>query len=287
MFNLFPKFRRRFFLLAAVFLGCTALLVTLKPGFNLVALVLLVVSGVALLALMEYMNAANAHNQQLNQLYNQLDVEGFLKDYEPHLNAKLGQNLALMVRIHLSNAYAAQGRFEDSQKVLSSIQIKDSGKRENALISHFAVESNLCYCAEQMNDIPTAKKHLDTLLGLKKELEAIQETKPMKKRVAFNTQLNEQCMDFLTTGHADVNVLKTQVQQNNTQQLHRITTSLWIARAYLAQNNKHEAVNILRQIVKFTPSLYPVQVASKMLSELPQDPEDEKNSKAENKKKKA
>lgn len=59
--------------------------------------------------------------------------------------------------------------------------------------------------------------------------------------------------------------LKTQVQSNNTQQLHRITTSLWIARAYLAEQNRREAENILQQIVKLAPDLYPGKEAARML----------------------
>ena len=76
-------------------------------------------------------------------------------------------------------------------------------------------------------------------------------------------------MKLLSTGKCDVQALKTQVQSNNTQQLHRITTSLWIARAYLAEQNRREAENILQQIVKLAPDLYPGREAARMLAELP------------------
>ena len=113
------------------------------------------------------------------------------------------------------------------------------------------------------------RRVLDELPGYKKQLEAIQETKKPKQRMAFSCELNDQCMKLLSTGKCDIQALKTQVQQNNTQQLHRITTSLWIARAYLAEQNRREAENILQQIVKLAPDLYPGREAARLLAELP------------------
>lgn len=110
------------------------------------------------IAAAQYINAANTHSRQLNRLYNQLDVDGFLKEYEPHLqqNPK-NPNLYMMVRLHLSNAYAAQGRFADAMKLLAATEIREGKKPEQALMSRFAVTSNLCYCAEQMGDLDAAK----------------------------------------------------------------------------------------------------------------------------------
>ena len=44
---------------------------------------------------------------------------------------------------------------------------------------------------------------------------------------------------------------------------------LWIARAYLAEQNRREAENILQQIVKLAPDLYPGREAARLLAELP------------------
>lgn len=62
------------------------MLYILKPGANSIAMLLMLLVGALLIAAAQYINAVNAHNRQLNRLYNQLDVEGFLKEYEPHLN---------------------------------------------------------------------------------------------------------------------------------------------------------------------------------------------------------
>lgn len=270
MLSLFPQFKTRFLLWSGILIGCLALLTVLKPGISLLALVVLAIIGVICIFASQYLNAANMHNRQLNRLYNQLDVEGFLKEYEPHLSVNLrNQNLYLMIRLHLSNAYCAQGRFEDAMNLLSSAKIKE-GKREATLLARFSIASNLCYCAEQMNDISTAKAHLDDLLRYKKELEAIQTTKKPKQRMVFSTELNEQCLKLLSTGKADIEALKTQVQRNNTQQLHRITTSLWIARALLAENNRREAQELLEKIVNLAPNLYPGKAAAEMLAALPE-----------------
>lgn len=270
MLTLFPKFKTRLILFEGLFVVLMVALYVLKPTTSLLALILMLIIGGLFIAAAQYINAANAHSRQLNRLYNQLDADGFLKEYEPHLkqNPK-NPNLYMMIRLHLSNAYTAQGRFEDAMKLLTSMPVKEGKKPEQTLMNRFAVNSNLCYCAEQMGDLDAAKKYLDELHACKKELEAIQLTKKPKQRMAFSCELNDQCMKLLSTGKCDVQALKTQVQQNNTQQLHRITTSLWIARAYLAEQNRREAENILQQIVKLAPDLYPGKEAARLLSEMP------------------
>ena len=270
MLTLFPKFQKRLMLFEGLFVVLMVAMYLLKPTTSLLALVLMLIIGGLFIAAAQYINAANAHSRQLNRLYNQLDVDGFLKEYEPHLqqNPK-NPNLYIMVRMHLSNAYVAQGRFDEAMKLLTSTPVKEGKKLEQTLMNRFAVTSNLCYCAEQMGDLDTAKKYLDELHGYKSELEEIQKTKKPKQRMAFSCELNDQCMKLLSDGKCDIQALKTQVQNNNTQQLHRITTSLWIARAYLAEQNRREAENILQQIVKLAPDLYPGKEAARLLAELP------------------
>lgn len=269
MLSLYPKYKNRLMLIAGVYLGAFALLYMLKPGMNPIIFLLVLLFGLLVLVFSQVLNAANMHTRELNRLYNELDAEGFLRDYMPHLSVNLrSANLYLMVRLHISNAYVALGRFDDAVKLLSSLEIRED-KPEKMLIYRFAVVSNLCYCYEQKNDVEASQKYLDELLDLKKQLDALQEKKPPKKRMAFNTTLNEQCLHFLKTGKADIDVLRTQVQQNNTQQLHRITTSLWIARAMLAeQSRRREAENILNQIVKLAPHLYPGKAAQALLDEM-------------------
>ena len=91
---------------------------------------------------------------------------------------------------------------------------------------------------------------------------------PLKKRMNFNTELNEQCYAYLTGGKVDIEALKNLVK-NNAQQLHKITISLWVARAELSANNRREAEKLLEQIVKLAPDLYPGKVASQLLTGLP------------------
>lgn len=270
MLTLFPKFKKRMIIFEVVYVALMVTLYVLKPTASPIALALMLIVGGLFIAAAQYINAVNTHNRQLNRLYNQLDAEGFLKEYEPHLQQNPSNpQLYTMVRLHLTNAYAAQGRFDEAMKLLTSTPICACKKPEQTLMNRFAVTSNLCYCAEQMGDLDTAKKYLDELHGYKNELEEIQKTKKPKQRMAFSCELNDQCMKLLSTGKCDVQALKTQVQSNNTQQLHRITTSLWIARAYLAEQNRREAENILQQIVKLAPDLYPGKEAARMLAELP------------------
>ena len=172
------------------------------------------------------------------------------------------------MRLHTSNAYCALGRFDEAIALLSAFTVKPTKNAEDDLLSRFAIVSNLCYCAEQKNDLPAARQYMDELLALKAKLEAMQASKPEKKRMVFSTELNEQCLSFLSTGKADVGVLQRLVQ-SNTQQLHKITISLWIARVYLSENNRREGEKLLAQIVKLAPDLYPGKVAAQLLAGLP------------------
>ena len=269
MIDLFPKQKRRMLIVLGIYLGLAALLLIIGSG-NAIVTAVLAVFGLIIVLAAELTGAANAHSQLLNRLYNQLDVEGFLREYEPKLQLKLkNNNMALMVRLHISNAYCAQGRFDDAMVLLSSFEIKESKNHEETLLARFAVISNLCYCAEQKSDVETAQKYLSELLDLRRQLEKLQENKPQKNKMVFSTELNEQCMQYLKTGKADVEKLKAITRQNQSQQLQRITSSLWVARADLAENNRREAQSILEQIVKLAPNLYPGKVAAEMLAALP------------------
>ncbi len=269
MIHLFPNLKKRMLIICACYIALVGVYIALNPGANPLIVLAIALIGLAVVMFAQYLNAINAHSQLLARLYNQLDVEGFLREYEPKLAMKVSNpNVALSVRLHTSNAYCAQGRFDDAIALLSAFNLMPGKRHEDDLLSRFAVVSNLCYCAEQKNDIDTAKKYMVELLDLKKQLEALQPAKPEKKRMVFNTELNEQCLKFMTGEKVDIELLKNLVK-NNTQQLHRITISLWVARAYLAQNNRREAEKILDQIVKLAPTLYPGQQAAAILRGLP------------------
>ena len=269
MIHLFPKRKNRMYLICACYLALVGVYAALNSGTNLIPMLLISLVGLAIVIFSQHLTAFNMHSQLLSRLYDHLNVEGFLRDYEPMLKIPVkNQNIALTVRLHTSNAYCAQGRFDEAIHLLSSFTLQPGKNKEEDLLSRFAIVSNLCYCAEQKNDLETAKKYMDELLSLKSQLEALQESKPMKKRMVFNTELNEQCYQYLTTGKADIESLKNLVK-SNAQQLHKITISLWVARAELSANNRREAEKLLEQIVKLAPDLYPGKVAAQLLTGLP------------------
>lgn len=267
MIKLFPKLKNKMLIVMAVLIALFAVMIIMSPGSLVLGLILEILAFVVVY-FSQNLVAANMHRQLVNRLYNEMNVEGFLRDYEPMAKVELkNQHLILMVRLHLSNAYCALGRFDDAIAILDNLNVTQ-GKPEDQLLSRYAIVSNLCFCCQQKGDIEPARKHLDELISIRKQLEAMQQSKPEKKRMAFSTTLNEQCMQLLTSGSADIPLLKG-IVQNSSQQLQRVTTSLWIARAMLAQNNRREAENILEQIVKLAPHLYPGKMAKKMLDELP------------------
>lgn len=269
MLQLFPVYKKRMLLNTGIWLGFLAVAAILYPQLPLPAVLLAGAAGTLILIGLQYIHAAGMHNGLLNVLYNELDAERFLARYEPLARVPVKSNrLYLMVRVHLSNAYCALGRFDDAIALLEGTEVKPD-KPENMLLTRFAVASNLCYCALQMGNLDAAQKHLDNLLSVKAQLEEFQKSLPERKRMVLSTALNEQCMTFLKTGKADIAFLRTQVQAGNNQQLHRITTSLWIARAYLSENNRREAEKLLRRIVELAPGLYPGKAAQELLDRLP------------------
>lgn len=269
MIHLFPKLKKRLIILVAIFLALIIAYLALNPGQNPLIILAIELLLLVFVIISQYLTAAAAHSQMTSRLYNQLDAEGFLRDYLPLLEpSNKKQNLALMVRVHISNAYCALGRFDDAIALLSSVSVKPGKSEEDALLAHFVITSNLCYCALQKEDVEMAKRTLDELLGFKKKLEALQQSKPPKKRMVFYTGLNEQCASLLTTGKADVNALRELIK-SDTQPLHRVTVSLWTARAYLAANNRREAEALLEQVVKLAPDLYPGKAAARLLAGLP------------------
>lgn len=275
MIHLFPKRKNRMYLICACYIALVGAYLALNPAANLLPVLLLALVGLAVVVFSQYLTAFNMHSQLLSRLYDHLNVDGFLKEYEPLLKLPVkNQNIALSVHLHASNAYCAQGRFDDAIELLSSFTVQPGKNKEEDLLSRFAIVSNLCYCAEQKNDLETAKQYMNELLALRKQLEAMQTNKPEKKRMVFNTELNEQCLKFLTTGKADIETLRKLVK-SNTQQLHKITISLWVARAELAVNNRREGEKILEQIVKLAPDLYPGKVASQILHGLPAKSEEQ------------
>ena len=269
MIHLFPKRKNRMYLICACYIALLGVYLALNRTINVLPVLLLAAVGLGIVVFSQYLTAFNMHSQLLSKLYDHLNVDSFLRSYEPMLNLPIkNPNIALSVRLHTSNAYCAQGRFDDAIALLTSFTILPGKNKEENLLSRFAVLSNLCYCAEQKNDLETAKAYMNELLALKKELEAMQTSKPMKKRMVFNTELNEECLRYLTTGTANIETFRNLVK-NNPQQLHKITISLWVARAELSANNRREAEKILEQIVKLAPDLYPGKMAAQLLSGLP------------------
>ena len=75
-------------------------------------------------------------------------------------------------------------------------------------------------------------------------------------------------MKLLSTGKCDIQALKTQVQQNNTQQLHRITTSLWDC-APIWPSRTAARPRTYSSRSSSSRLIYPWPEAARLLAELP------------------
>ena len=271
MIHLYPALKKNLRNLLILLLVCVAAYTLFLPGVTPAAALIIYLLGALLVLFSQASMASKVHAKQLELLYSKLEIEEFLKGYEPHLKLALkNQNLYLTVRMHIANAYCAQGRFDEAIAMLSSLSVAPSKKPEEALLTRFGLTSNLCYCYALKEDAEGMKPVLDELISLRKELEALQERKPKKKRRAFSTRFNEMCYELLTTGKADVAELKGWVMGNN-QQLLRAQAALWVARAAVAAGDLKDAEDVLRQIIKVSPSIYPGKVAARMLSKLSND----------------
>ena len=270
MLALYPKLIKRYSLLGVLLVVCIIAYLVLRPEAGKAAWIILGLIGLFGLFVAAGNAAMREHNEELNRLYEQLDAEGFVKNYEKHLTQKMFHpQTALMVRMHLSNAYVALGRFEEAERLLLEYKPWKEKTEEAGLLSKFAVVSNLCYCAEQREDLAKTEEYLSQLLEMKKRLEELQLAKPEQKRMVFSTELNEQCCKLLQEGHADTDVLIRVSKQNSRQMLPRVTSALWVARSFLADNQRKEAEQRLEQIVKLAPHLYPGIQARKILYSLP------------------
>ena len=274
MIHLFPQIKKRMTIILVIYMALVFLLGFLGET-SLLALFLFTIAGFIAVVFSQYSNANKAHEAILAKLYNNMDAEGFIRDYEPMLKIDVKHpNLYMMIRLHLSNAYCALGRFDEAIALLSSITFAPQKKEEADLIARYTVASNLCYCALLKKDVPAAERYMDDTLSYKKRLDAIQQAKPEMQRMIFNNILNEQCLRLLKTGKCDAVVLRDEVQVKNTQMLHRVTTGLWIARALLADGNRRDAQALLERIAKVAGHLFVGQEAKALPSGLPGKSED-------------
>ncbi len=268
MIQLFPAIKKRMTIWLVIYMALVFLLGFLGQT-SLLALVLFSIAGIAAIVISQYSNANKAHEALLAKLYNNMDATGFIQAYEPLLKVKVNHpNLYMMIRLHLSNAYCALGRFDEAIELLSAIPFAPQKKEEADLIARYTVSSNLCYCALLKKDAVAAERYMEDTERYKKRLDAIQQTKPEMQRMVFSNILNEQCLRLLKTGKCDPVILRDKVQVNNTQMLHRVTTGLWIARALLAEDNRRDAKVILERIEKVAGHLFIGQEARALLSGL-------------------
>ena len=269
MLSLYPKIQRRFVLLSSVFVVSLLALLWFNPAANRPIWILLAVLGLAALFISSSNHAVKAHQKELQQLYEALDAEGFLRGYRQHLQQKLPfKDTELMVRMHLSNAYIALGRFEEAKEVLKAYRDKPGKKEEATLLTQFAITDHLCYCARQEEVIAEATVFLHALMDQRARLEELQEGKKAGQRLRFHTRMHEVCVQILSEGKGDVDWLKAETSDPHTQMLSKVTLSYWIARAYWADNQRKEAERMFRWVIDHAPHLHPGRKSAEWLASL-------------------
>ena len=273
--KLFPAIRKRLMIMLAMYAAGLGILLIFVPEQTRGMMLILAVFALLAVLFSAGKQAQQENDRRIRMLYNELNCEGFIREYEPLLQkADQTPSLSLMVRMHLSNAYMAMGRFEDAMKILREAPV--TGKKEEArLLSRFAAASNISLCYEQQGKVQEAEKAMKELLDLKGQLERIQETKPMQQRMVYNTTLNEECLKLLKEGKCDVEKIKE--LRSGAQMLQRLTLSLWIANAYIADGRIREAREMLENVQKVGGHLYLGKEASRMLLELKGSDEHQSN----------
>ncbi len=268
MIQLFPSIKNRMTVWLLAYMALIFLL-GLLGLVNIPVLLLISLAGFTAIIAVHYAHASRAHEALLGKLYNSMDAEGFIRDYEPLLSIDVKHPaLSMAIRLHLSDAYCALGRFDDAAALLSSISFPSEKQEEADLIARCTVLSSLCACALLKGDVPAAQRSMDDMLSCKQRLDAAGATAPQMQRLSLSILLNQQCLALLTTGRCDASVLRGKVHAKNTQMLHRVTTGLWIARALLADNNPREAKELLEKIAKVAGHLFAGREAKALLLSL-------------------
>ncbi len=271
MLSLFTRVARACVIVCAVYVALALGIFFISGTLNLLLFSLLILIGLIFILARFNRYANRKHERLLGRLYNELDVTGFLREYEPFLQKKLRDaELYLLIRLHLSNAYCALGRFDDATKLLESVDVR-AKKPEQAAIARFSVLSNLCYSYELQGDIPKSEETLGRLREAQRELEALQESKPENRRMFYSTATNEECLHVLKGEPADIDALKEQARLNQGRVLSSLTALLWVARALLAADRRREAVELFEQIARLAPHLYPGKSAKAALDALTGD----------------
>ena len=270
MLALYPKLFRRYVLLSVLLAAGAAAVALFVPGVSVGFWILMGALGLFALLVSMSQQAMREHEKELSRLYNDMDAEGFARDYRIHLEQKLwSTDTEVMIRMHLSNAYIALGEFDHARKMLNYVQPAGRKKKETLLFNRFAMESNLCFVEEEEGNAEEARRRYDALMQLRQQLEEIQSAKPENRRAEFSTELTELCLRLLETGKTDAEALKRQVRASS-RRLQKVTVSLWAARACLADGQREEAEKLLRRIVELAPRLHPGREAKKLLESLPQ-----------------
>lgn len=267
MLQLFPEMQKRSIIVLGIYAVAMVVLMLIAPNpTSAIIFALVAVLGARIIYTSQLNDAVRMHSAMLDQLLNKLDAQGFLANYEQKLGVPVrSANIYLMVRLHISNAYCALGRFDEAIALLKSVEIRKD-KPENMLLARFAVASNLCFCAEQKGDAEAAGQYLAGLRACKAELDAFQLKKPEKKRTKVNIDLNEQCYQVLCGEKTDIAALRAQVDSTGAPKLNRVTTALWVACAYINEGNSDQARRILENVVKNGNNLYPAQAAQRLIS---------------------
>ena len=276
MLALYPKLFRRYVLFSILLAFGVVFVLLYSPGASPMIWIPVGILGLFALLVTMSQKAMQRHSQELRKLYAEMDAEGFVRDYSQHLSQKLWTgDTALMVRMHLSNAYMALGDFDAAERMLDLPEEtfvkkgKPSPKKEEqALTNRYAAESNLCFCELQRGDAAAARARYDRLRAMQTRLEAMQETKPEAKRMLFSSELNALCLRLLEEGKTDVDALKEQVR-GASQVLQKVTVSLWVAKALLAEDRRREGEELLQRVANLASAIYPGKEAVRILSGLP------------------
>ncbi|MBQ5761021.1 MAG: hypothetical protein IIV85_04600, partial [Clostridia bacterium] len=121
MIHLFPKRKNRMYLICGCYIALVGAYFALNKGVNPIPVLLIAAVGLAIVIFSQCLTAFNMHSQLLSKLYDHLNVDGFLKAYEPMLKMPVkNPNIALTLRLHASNAYCAQGRFDEAIALLTN-----------------------------------------------------------------------------------------------------------------------------------------------------------------------
>lgn len=251
--------RQGIFAAVAVGILCCAFLIW-KHGLSPMALLGLVPAaallGIARLRAM--MTAQEEHLRLLAILYNDLEPQRFIEQYEPICSKKMSEECQRATAAHLANGYAYGGDSPKALELISSLPMPQ-GKKE--LGTRLLIAGNRCTYHLLAQDAAAAREEHAEMVRL------LEQAKAEKCKISPNYErtrrMNEVQLNLLENKPVDVSILREELAARSNQ-LHKALCRYLLAWSYAQAGKRTEARGVLKEVLSLKGSVILLQRAREL-----------------------